>query len=135
MLAVLCRHRWLLESNFRRHLLVVGQPSSSAASSRHFSSSSADTRPFRILGVQQIAIGSPDRQALRHLWCDILGLEITASHRLERENVEEDIVRLNNNNGVEVEIDLMTPIDPEASPKVHVPPLNHIGVSESDCLL
>ena len=130
MLAVLCRHRWLLESNFRRHLLVVGQPSSSAAS-RHFSSSSADARPFRILGVQQIAIGSPDRQALRHLWCDILGLEITASHRLERENVEEDIVQLFGG----VEIDLMTPIDPEASPKVHVPPLNHIGVSESDCLL
>ena len=28
----------------------------------------------------------------------------------------------------EVEIDLMTPIDPDKSPKVHVPPLNHVGL-------
>jgi lactoylglutathione lyase len=31
--------------------------------------SSAD-RPFRILGVQQIAIGAPDKAALRRLWVD-----------------------------------------------------------------
>lgn len=27
-----------------------------------------------------------------------------------------------------IEIDLMQPIDPEKSPKVHVPALNHIGL-------
>jgi lactoylglutathione lyase len=27
-----------------------------------------------------------------------------------------------------VEIDLMQPIDPNTSPKVHIPPLNHIGL-------
>jgi lactoylglutathione lyase len=80
---------------------------------------SSTERPFRILGVQQIAIGSLEREPLRHLWKDIFGLVATSSHRLEKENVEEDILKL----GIapyEVEIDLMTPIDPDQSPKVCV---------------
>jgi lactoylglutathione lyase len=32
-------------------------------------------RPFRVLGIQQIAIGAPDKQRLRHLWVDLLGLK------------------------------------------------------------
>ena len=31
-----------------------------------------------------------------------------------------------------VEVDIMTPLDPEKSPKVHVPPLNHIGLWVDD---
>jgi len=31
-----------------------------------------------------------------------------------------------------IEIDLMTPLDPEKSPKVHIPPLNHIGLWVDD---
>ena len=31
-------------------------------------------RPFTILGVQQIAVGAPDKRALRRLWVDLLGL-------------------------------------------------------------
>jgi lactoylglutathione lyase len=31
------------------------------------------TKPFRILGLQQIAIGGPDKQRLRSLWVDVLG--------------------------------------------------------------
>lgn len=31
-----------------------------------------------------------------------------------------------------VEIDLMTPLDSEKSPKVHIPPLNHIGLWVDD---
>ena len=31
-----------------------------------------------------------------------------------------------------VEVDLMTPIDPEKSPKVHIPSLNHIGLWVDD---
>lgn len=51
--------------------------------------------------------------------------------KIESENVEEDILQL----GPEpysVEVDLMTPIDPEKSPKVHKPPLNHIGLWVDD---
>lgn len=47
------------------------------------------------------------------------------------ENVDEDILKL----GVgpyAVEIDLMQPLDPTKSPKVHVPPLNHIGLWVDD---
>ena len=32
------------------------------------------SRPFSVLGVQQIAVGGPDKQALRRLWIDTLGL-------------------------------------------------------------
>ena len=81
------------------------------------------TRPFRILGVQQIAIGGPSKDALRTLWVDKLGLTAKGSYRSERENVDEDILEI-----AGVEIDLMQPIDPEKSPKVHEPRLNHIGL-------
>ncbi len=80
-------------------------------------------RPFRVLGVQQIAIGGPDKSALRHLWVDLFGIEAKGSYRSERENVDEDILEI-----AGVEIDLMQPIDPTKSPKVHEPRLNHIGL-------
>jgi lactoylglutathione lyase len=46
------------------------------------------------------------------LWQDIFGLEKHSSHRIESENVEEDIIKLGPA-PYEVEIDLMRPIDPE----------------------
>jgi lactoylglutathione lyase len=88
---------------------------------------SSSPRPFRILGVQQIAIGAPDKQALRALWVDLLGLEPAGSYRSERENVDEDILVVGQG-AAQVEIDLMQPIDPSARPRVHEPPLNHIGL-------
>ncbi|HWN67889.1 MAG TPA: VOC family protein [Haliangium sp.] len=90
-----------------------------------------EARPFRILGLQQIAIGGPDKQALRGLWVDFLGLETVSSYRSERENVDEDILAL----GVgplRIEVDLMQPIDPAGKPKVDTPPLNHIGLWVDD---
>ena len=89
------------------------------------------TRPFRILGVQQVAVGSTDKTRLRKLWVDLLGVTPTGSFRSERENVDEDITQIGV--GVHaVEIDLMQPIDAEAKPRVHVPPLNHIGLWVDD---
>jgi lactoylglutathione lyase len=84
-------------------------------------------RPFRVLGVQQIAIGGPSKAALRHLWVELLGIEAKSSYRSERENVDEDILEI-----AGVEIDLMEPIDPTKSPKVHEPRLNHIGLWVDD---
>jgi lactoylglutathione lyase len=80
-------------------------------------------RPFKVLGLQQIAIGGPSKAALRHLWIDLFGLEQTGTFKSERENVDEDILTVGG-----VEIDLMQPIDPEKKPKVHEPRLNHIGL-------
>ncbi|MDH5492123.1 MAG: VOC family protein [Myxococcales bacterium] len=88
-------------------------------------------RSFRVLGIQQIAIGGLDRARLRHLWVDLLGLRSRGHYRSERENVDEEICAA----GVpafEVEVDLMQPIDPEARPKVHSPALNHVGVWVDD---
>jgi lactoylglutathione lyase len=84
-------------------------------------------RPFRILGVQQIAIGGPSKAALRKLWVDLLGIPATGSFRSEAENVDEDILSI-----AGVEIDLMEPIDPARSPKVHEPRLNHLGLWVDD---
>jgi lactoylglutathione lyase len=88
---------------------------------------SPTARPFRLLGVQQIAIGGPSKAALRRLWVDLFGIPVTGTFRSERENVDEDILAL-----AGVEIDLMEPIDPAVSPKVHEPRLNHIGLWVDD---
>ena len=84
-------------------------------------------KPFRILGLQQIAIGGLDKAPLRALWCDVLGLATKGQFRSERENVDEDICALGRG-AHEVEVDLMQPIDPNGKPAVHATPLNHIGL-------
>lgn len=84
-------------------------------------------RPFKVLGIQQIAIGGPDKSRLRRLWVDMLGLEVTGNFVSERENVDEDICAIGA--GVmKVEVDLMQPIDPDKKPAVHSTPLNHVGL-------
>ncbi len=88
-------------------------------------------RPFRVLGIQQIAIGHPSKAALRSLWVDLLGLPVTNTFRSERENVDEDILVAGSGTAA-VEIDLMEPIDADKSPKVHDPRLNHIGLWVDD---
>jgi lactoylglutathione lyase len=84
-------------------------------------------RPFKVLGVQQIAVGGPDKERLKKLWVDMLGLEVTGTFQSERENVDEDICAI----GVgpfKVEVDLMQPMDIDKKPAVHATPLNHIGL-------
>ena len=84
-------------------------------------------RPFEILGIQQIAVGSADKQQLKHFWIDVMGLSMVGNFLSEKENVDEDICEI----GVgplKVEMDLMQPLNQEAKPKVHEPPLNHIGL-------
>jgi lactoylglutathione lyase len=88
---------------------------------------STASRPFRVLGVQQIAIGGPDKQRLQRLWVDMLGLQNTGSFRSERENVDEDICAIGAG-PFKVEVDLMQPLDPDKKPAVHTTPLNHIGL-------
>lgn len=84
-------------------------------------------RPFKILGIQQIAIGGPDKQRLRTLWIDKLGLTLTGTFQSERENVDEDIAATGAG-PFKQEVDLMQPLDPAKKPAVHEPPLNHIGL-------
>ena len=91
----------------------------------------SEERPFRILGIQQVAIGGRDKQALRRFWVDLLGVPSTGTFRSEPENVDEDILSLGSGPHA-VEIDLMQPIDPEARPRVHEPALNHLGLWVDD---
>jgi len=88
-------------------------------------------RPFRILGLQQVAIGGLDRAKLRHLWCDLLGLPQLGSYQSAAENVVEDILRVGPASAP-VELDLMQPLDVARTPRVHEPALNHIGLWVDD---
>jgi lactoylglutathione lyase len=89
------------------------------------------TKPFKILGVQQIAIGGENKDRLRKLWVDLLGFEYKSTFVSERENVDEDICAMGQ--GVhEIEVDLMQPLDLEKKPAVHQTPLNHIGLWVDD---
>ena len=84
-------------------------------------------RPFKVLGIQQIAVGGLDKNRLRTLWVDILGLNLSGNYQSASENVDEDIAVV----GLgphKVEVDLMQPLDPGKKPRVQDPPLNHVGL-------
>jgi len=93
--------------------------------------SQKDMKPFKILGIQQIAIGGLDKSKLSKFWVNLLGLTKVNEFKSDFENVDEDILRIGNGPS-SVEIDLMQPIDPEKKPKVHEPQLNHIGLWVDD---
>jgi len=84
-------------------------------------------RPFVILGLQQIAVGGSDKQALRRFWVDLMGLSYRDTFISERENVDEDICEMGVGDFV-VEVDLMQPLDIEKKPRVDLPALNHVGL-------
>jgi lactoylglutathione lyase len=85
------------------------------------------TRSFKVLGIQQIAIGGLSKDRLRALWVDMLGLEVTGNFVSERENVDEDICAIGAG-PFKVEVDLMQPLDMDKKPAVHTTPLNHVGL-------
>ena len=89
------------------------------------------SKPFKILGIQQIAIGGPDKARLKLLWVDRLGLTVKSTFVSERENVDEDICSIGEGAHA-VEVDLMQPIDADKKPAVHTTPLNHVGLWVDD---
>ena len=84
-------------------------------------------RPFKVLGIQQIAVSGLDKSRLRSLWVDTLGFELSGSYQSASENVDEDIAFVGAG-PLKVEVDLMQPLDPEGKPRVQTPPLNHVGL-------
>lgn len=88
-------------------------------------------RPFRILGVQQVAIGASEKASLRPLWLDCFGLTHIETFTSANENVVEDVLRIGDG-ATAVEVDLMQPLDPAAKPRVDRPALNHIGLWVDD---
>ena len=88
-------------------------------------------KPYKILGIQQIAIGGTDKQRLKQLWVDMLGLTVTGNFVSERENVDEDICSIGRGTH-KIEVDLMQPLDPDKKPAVQNTPLNHVGLWVDD---
>jgi lactoylglutathione lyase len=89
------------------------------------------TRPFRILGLQQVALGALDRTTLEALWLGAFGLAAVSSYRSEAENVDELILEIGVG-AARVEVDLMQPVNADRSPRVHQPALNHFGLWVDD---
>jgi lactoylglutathione lyase len=118
-------------------LLAAVQPPGAQARARRMGAASrltrhhhvlmSNTRPFKVLGIQQVAIGGPSKERLRSLWVDKLGLEVVGNFVSQQENVDEDICALGQG-PFSVELDLMQPLDPLKKPAVHRPALNHIGL-------
>ncbi len=90
-----------------------------------------EERPFKVLGIQQIAIGGLDKNKLATFWVDMLGLVKEKDFQSERENVDEDVLVMGSGPHA-VEVDLMQPIDPEKKPRVNEPALNHVGLWVDD---
>ena len=84
-------------------------------------------RPFKVLGIQQIAIGGEDKEKLARFWIDIMGLEKVKTFKSEMENVDEDVLKIGDGPH-SVEVDIMQPVDIEKKPRVHEPKLNHVGL-------
>ena len=85
------------------------------------------SRPFKVLGIQQVAIGATDKTRLQKLWIELFGLQLVGTFQSERENVDEDICAMGHG-PFKVEVDLMQPLDPNSKPAVHATSLNHIGL-------
>jgi lactoylglutathione lyase len=84
-------------------------------------------RPFKVLGLQQIALGALDKGKLHKLWVELFGLQVSGAYQSAGENVVEDICALGAG-PLKVEVDLMQPLDASRKPAVHLPPLNHVGL-------
>jgi lactoylglutathione lyase len=88
-------------------------------------------RPFRVLGLQQVAIGGLDRTLLHRLWVELLGLTPVGTYVSAAENVNEEILQAGHG-PLAVEVDLMQPVDPSMKPRVQEPALNHVGLWVDD---
>ena len=98
-----------------------------------FGTAATATRPFQILGLQQIAVGSLSKESMSNIWIDVFGISKLGTYKSEKENVDEDILKIGpKDSPYAIEVDLMTPLDPDKIPKVHAPPLNHIGLWVDD---
>ena len=89
----------------------------------------SSARPFRVLGLQQVAVGHLERGPLELLWQDLLGLRPISRFESAAENVDEVSLRLGDG---DVQLDLMVPLDPDAKPRVHTPALHHLGLWVDD---
>ena len=89
-------------------------------------------RPFNILGVQQVAIGGLSKQNLTNFWTEHMGLQKEFEMHSTKENTDEDMLVMGKGVLGTVALSLMEPLDPEKSPKVHKPALNHIGLWVDD---
>ena len=93
---------------------------------------STSAKPYRILGVQQVAIGGANLSALTDLWTDAFDAKKIGDFQSESENVDENIMTLGKGPLGTIEIDLMTSLNPDKKPNPSSPALNHLGLWVDD---
>lgn len=81
-------------------------------------------RPFRVLAVKHIAIGSKENSALEYFFVELLGIEKVSEETIPSENVRESKLRLPDG----LELDLMETIDSSKKPDVSKRPLHHFAL-------
>ncbi len=126
MIAAAARRYAVVSRPFSTEVRAECKPAKGLSSNKKM-----QARPFRILGLQQIAVGGLSKDKLRNLWVDNLGLTPSGTFKSEKENVDEDILTLGSG-PTAVEVDIMQPLDANKAPKVHSPQLNHIGLWVDD---
>ncbi|CAG9332613.1 unnamed protein product [Blepharisma stoltei] len=85
------------------------------------------THPFKILGIQQIALGHLDKVVLRKFWCIILGIPRVGSYYSKFDNVNQDILRIGEGENA-VELHLMQPVDPRSYPNIQDNAFHHFAL-------
>mmetsp|Transcript_9582 Transcript_9582/g.9535 ORF Transcript_9582/g.9535 Transcript_9582/m.9535 type:complete len:95 (+) Transcript_9582:24-308(+) len=85
------------------------------------------THPFKVLGIQQIALGHLDKSVLLKFWRDILGIPRVGSYYSKVDNVNQDILRIGEGESA-VELDLMQPVDPRNFPNIQNNAFNHFAL-------
>eukprot|EP00968_Pinguiococcus_pyrenoidosus_P006143 scaffold407_cov251-Pinguiococcus_pyrenoidosus.AAC.32 len=101
LLAVLSQHKLRLSLPRFAHctalafaMLSRALRSGAARRLSQFSFSTEAAKPYRVLGLQQVAVGGPDKARLATLWRDYFGLCLQKSFVSEKENVDEDVLLL-----------------------------------------
>ncbi len=89
------------------------------------------TKPFRVLGLQQIANGRPDNDLLGMLWRDIFGPEIKGGQGRAPEDTDGDM-RASMLGSQAAAVVLIRPIDRSGELGVHATTLNQVGLWVDD---
>lgn len=90
--------------------------------------STSTSRPFKVLGIQQVAMAGEKNSALVHFWSDILQLgPSNSSIVFTPENIRTEVFNLGKGNASTI-LNLMMPLDSTAKPNVAKRSLHHIGL-------
>ncbi len=95
-------------------------------------SSASSTRPFKVLGIQQVAMAAEQAAPLVKFWADILELgPSNCTIVFNPENVRTELFDLGKGSAATI-LSLIEPINPKAKPNIAKKALHHVGLWVDD---